>query len=296
MIRRLIVPFLFSCLLASRAEARFEGAPAVSRSQATGGAFVSLADDASALFVNPAGIVLAGPFAGYFDYDEPAGAAGTWESRLAACMSAGRTSFGLGWYSLGREGGEDDLFLAGAAYRLLEGTQGSLISFGANAAVGRSSREGTACPAGYAPCRSQASPARLAGDVGVIVRPLPVISLAYSAENVFAADGSGGGGQAPWPRLQQWGVSYFWQERVVLSFAGQHANGKSTYHYGISVKTAVPIELMAGFSDARATGGVRWTGSRFGAVIAFSADEAQRVTWTAGFEMRIRRGTGVGTP
>ncbi|MGD1047700.1 MAG: hypothetical protein ABR899_02970 [Candidatus Krumholzibacteriaceae bacterium] len=298
--KRLIVPLLFSCLLASRAEARFEDVSAVARSQAVGGAFVSLADDASALFVNPAGIVLAGPFAGYFDYDEPAGAsaAGTWESRLAACMAAGRTSFGLGWYSLERGGGGEDLLLAGAAYRLLEGTEGSLISFGANAAVGHySSSDGIVCLTGPGLClRGKPSRTQLTGDVGVMVRPLPVVSFAYSAQNVFGVDAGGGGAQTPWRRLQQWGVSYFWQERVVLSFAQQHADGASTLHYGISVKTAVPIELMAGFSNARVNGGVRWVGARYGAVIAFSSDEAQRVTWTAGLEIRIRRGEKEGAP
>ena len=274
--KRLILPLLFSCLLASRAQARFENASAVARSQAGGGAFVSLADDASALFVNPAGIGLAGPFAGYVDYAEPAGSAGARESRLAACMTAGKTSFGLGWYRQGRAAGSDNLFLAGAAYRLLEGTQGSLISLGANAAVGRASGQWTAC------------------DVGVIVRPLPVISLAYAAGNVFGVDAGGGRAETPWRRVQRWGASYFWEDRVVLSFTEEHSAGRTIPHYGINVKTAVPVELMAGFSDGGASGGVRWTGARCGAVIAFSADEGRRVTWTGGFEMRIRRGTGEG--
>jgi hypothetical protein len=294
--KRLIFPLLFSCLLASRAEARFENVSAVARSQAVGGAFVSLADDASALFANPAGIVLAGPLAGYVDYDEPAGAAGARESRLAACMAAGKTSFGLGWYRQGRAGGSDNLFLAGAAYRLLEGTQGSLISLGANAAVGRASGEWTACPAGGTPCPRGSSGAQLTGDVGVIVRPLPVISLAYSAANVFGVPASGGTEETSWRRVQRWGASYFWEDRVVLSFAEEHSAGRTIPRYGISVKTAHPIELMAGFSDGGASGGIRWTGARCGAVIAFSADEVRRVTWTAGFEMRIRRGTGGGTP
>lgn len=292
----LILPLLLSCLIASRVEARFEGVSGVARSQAAGGAFVSLADDASALFVNPAGIVLAGPLACYVDYAEPSGAVGARESRLVACMAAGRSSFGLGWYRLGRAGGSDNLILAGGAYRLIEGTQGSLISVGASAAVGRASRGGTACSAEGGSCRSGSSGARVTADAGFIVRPLPVIAVAYSASNVFGVDASGGGGGSPWRRLQQWGVSYFWQERFVLSFAEEHADGVWTLHYGINVKTAVPIELMAGFSDERASGGIRWTGERCGAVIAFSEDGAGGITWTGGFEMKIRRGGSEGAP
>jgi hypothetical protein len=291
-IRRLIIPLLFVCLSASRAEARFEHSAAVARSRASGGALVSLVDNASAVFVNPAGLVLAGRLAAYADYDEPPLAGGARESRLAGAARISRIYAGLGWYRFAGAGETDDLFLAGVACRLLEESQGSLVSVGANASLGRVSHEdGMACPAALGVgCPSARSSAGITGDLGVLVRPLPVISFAYSVGNVFGADLDRLAGQTPWSRMQRWGVSYFWEDRFSFSFAQEMGSGRSTLHYGLIVKTAVPVEILMGFSDGHPTGGVRWRGPRFSAVVGFSADDGGRVIWTAGCEMRTRRG------
>jgi hypothetical protein len=280
--KRIIVPLLFSCFIASHAVASLENSSAVSRSRATGGAFVSLADDASAIFVNPAGVFPAAPFAAYFDYAEPAEIGGARESRLAVTARGSAMRFGLGWYRFETHEGSDNLYVLNAARLLVEGSQGSFISIGANVVVGS-----TACGRS---CRDEAdSWSGMTGDVGLIVRPLPVISLAYAAGNVRGVHPDDESGGEPWRLAQRWGASYFWEDRIIISFAGERIAERATFHYGLSVRTAVPIELMAGFSDGHATGGIRWNGSRYRAVVAFSADEARHVTWAAGFEMRIRR-------
>ncbi|MCX5753219.1 MAG: hypothetical protein NTW97_06175 [Candidatus Krumholzibacteria bacterium] len=92
-------------------------------------------------------------------------------------------------------------------------------------------------------------------------------------------------------RVQRWGASYFWEDRIVLSFATVRRAGRTTLHYGMAVKTAVPIELMTGFSDGRVTGGARWTGARLGGLIAFAADEGGDVTWTLACEAYLPRGS-----
>jgi hypothetical protein len=55
----------------------------------------------------------------------------------------------------------------------------------------------------------------------------------------------------------------------------------------MAVKTAVPIELLAGFSDGRVTGGARWVGSWLGGTIAFAAGGDGDVTWTLACEARL---------
>jgi hypothetical protein len=126
------------------------------------------------------------------------------------------------------------------------------------------------------------------GDAGIILKPLPVVALAYSAGNIRDAHSDQTRGEVAWRRVQRWGASYFWEDRVVLSFATMRRAGRTTLHYGIGVKTAVPIELLAGFSEGRVTGGVRWTGTRFGSSIAFAADENEGVTWTLACEAYLR--------
>jgi hypothetical protein len=279
--KRCIAPLLISCFIASHAVAQSERSSVVCRSRAAGGTFVSLADDASALFVNPAGTTMASNLAAYLDYSEPPGIDGSRESRLALAARARVMSFALGLHRLDSDGGSFDLFIVNAAHRLIEGSQGSFISFGANAAVGRSTYEQT--HGGGADSRW-----KITGDLGLIVRPLPVISFGYAAGNVCGARFVDATGEESRRIVQRWGASYFWEDRVILSFAGERIDGKTTLHYGLSAKTAVPVELLMGFSGERASGGIRWNGARWGAVIAFSEDDAQRVAWTGGFEVKMR--------
>jgi hypothetical protein len=249
-----------------------------------GSSSVSIADDASALFLNPAGMVCAAPVACYFDYSEPANTRGARESRLALAAGSGRTWYGLGWYRLGAEEESDFLLVASVARRLVEGTQGSFLAVGVNATAGSLSR-------GQPAEGDEGAWRRMTGDAGIMVRPLSVISIAYSIANVRDAHPDGTSGDFSWRRVQRWGASYFWEERVTISFAGEHRAGQMTIHCGLRVKTAVPVELMAGFSDSRVAGGARWSGRRCAATIAFASGEARQVTWTGAFELLMGRGT-----
>jgi hypothetical protein len=125
------------------------------------------------------------------------------------------------------------------------------------------------------------------GDAGIILKPLPVVAFAYSAGNIRDAHPDQTGGSETWRRVQRWGASYFWEDRIILAFATVRRAGLTTLQYGIGVKTAVPIELLAGFSDGRVTGGVRWTGTWIGGTIAFAAEENERVTWTLACEAHL---------
>jgi hypothetical protein len=247
---------------------------------------VSAADDASALFLNVSGIVLTPPAACYFEYAEPASLRGSRESRLALAGGWGKTRFGFGWYRLGMDDGSARLLVAGAARRLVEGAQGSFLSVGASAVAGSISKERP----------DERDWRRLAGDVGVTVRPLSVISFGYSIANIGDAQPDGAFDDASWGRAHRWGVSYFWEDRLTVSYGGERRAGRTTSHYGLCMKTAVPVELMAGFSDSRVTGGARWSGRRCMATIAFASEDGQRVTWTGAFELLLGRGGDVEGP
>jgi hypothetical protein len=262
------------------AEAQLDESSAVARSQAMGGVLVSLADGPAALFVNPAGIVVSPRCAIYGDYAEPAEACGARESRVGLAAGRGNTRGGIGWYRFGTGNGTDNLLAVGVAHRLLEGTQGSFFSIGASATVGAISRDIT-------DSGERESWWKASGDAGVILKPLPVLAFAYSISNLTdARPGPGHDGES-WHRAQRWGASYFWEDRIVFSCAAERLAGRTTAHYGIGVKTAVPVELLAGFSDGNVTGGARWTGKRVDAVVAFAAEGADDVTWTVACEARL---------
>ena len=287
--KRRLIALLALCLFGARAEARFAGSSAIARSQAMGGALVSLAEGPAALFVNPAGIVASANPALYFDYAEPSGVRGGRESRVAFGAGALNVRGALGWYRFDSESESDDLFAVSAAHRLIEGTQGSFLSIGASTTVEGFSRQGT--DPGEKDSRRLAS-----GDAGIILKPLPVVAFAYSAGNIRDARPDQTDGDERWRRVQRWGASYFWEDRIVLSFATVRRAGRTTFHYGIGMKTAVPIELLAGFSDGRVTGGARWTGTWLGGSIAFAADEGRGVTWTLACEAHLPDGPDGETP
>jgi hypothetical protein len=278
--KRLLLLLCASALLGARAEAHLNESSAVARSQAIGGAFVSLAEGPASVFVNPAGIVSAASPALYGDYAEPAGIRGGRDWRLALCAGGADTRGAFGWYRRGSGDGSDDLLAVSLAHRLAEGTGGSFLSFGASATLGGASARGT----NSADADSRWKPS---ADAGIILKPLPVVAFAYSAGNIADAHPGGSAGGDPWRREQRWGVSYFWEDRIVLSFASVRRAGLATSHYGIGVKTAVPLELFSGFSDGRATGGARWTGSWIAATLAFAAEKGGGVTWTAACEARF---------
>ncbi|MFA4947520.1 MAG: hypothetical protein WC674_03305 [Candidatus Krumholzibacteriia bacterium] len=275
--KRHLLVLLALWLSGARAEAHLNESSAIARSQAMGGALVSLADGPAALFVNPAGIVASANPALYLDYAEPAGISGGRESRVAFATGKGNTRGAIGWYRFGSESESNNLFAMSAAHRLIEGTQGSFLALGASATVGGLSWK-EADP-GEKDSRWMAS-----GDAGIILKPLPIVAFAYSAGNIRDAHSDQTRGEEAWRRVQRWGASYFWEDRIVLSFATMRRAGRTTLHYGMAVKTAVPIELLAGFSDGRVTGGARWTGTRFGSSIAFAANEDEGVTWTLACE------------
>jgi len=282
--KRILAAVLLAGLLAARAEARFERAAAAARSQALGGTFVSLADDASSLFINPAGISGARRAAWYFDYAEPAGLAGGRENRAVLEAATARTRLGAGWYRRARaDGRSEDLFVVSVARKLVESTQASFLSVGAGMGLAR---------AGFEPpcCASSARDwSNVTADFGVLLKPIPVISIGYAIGNAFGERFDAGGTGDLWRRMQRWGVSYFWEERIVVSFSGERVAGETTFHCGLTARTALPLELLAGFSEGNVTGGVRWTAAPVGATVSFASDEGRGITWMVALEMAIRR-------
>jgi hypothetical protein len=282
--KKLVLAIAILCLASIDVEAQGARADLVVRSRALGGAFSSRADDPSTIFVNPAGMVSTESLAMYADYGEPVAVRPGRESRLALVAGAPKTRFGLGWYRFGgTDGAGDNLLAAGAARKLVEGTPGSFLAVGATVAVRKASIEPTCC--GTRDGGRKSSWSKLTGDIGLIVRPLPVVSLAYAIGNIMDEHSGVEGDIDAWRRAQRWGVSYYWEERVVLSLEERFSAGRTTLHYGFSVKTALPVELMAGFSDGNATGGARWLGEWFKVAIAFSSNAGERVTWTGSCEM-----------
>ena len=123
-----------------------------------------------------------------------------------------------------------------------------------------------------------------------MLRPLPILSLGYSITNLGSAGFDHEG--SDWPRVHRWGVSYFWEGRVVISFGQEHAGGRVRRQYGFSVRTALPVELMGGFTGGNASGGMRVMIGPFRAVAAFSSSERYGSEFWISLEALLGRAAG----
>jgi hypothetical protein len=121
-------------------------------------------------------------------------------------------------------------------------------------------------------------------------RPLPVISIAYVLSNVQDIDYGPPGEQEAWDRVQRWGVAYFWEERVALGYEYERTGTRPRHHYGFSVRTSTPIELLAGFSDERVYGGMRWAGDRVRIAVSFGPEGDDSIHASASVEIPIMFG------
>lgn len=267
---------------------QFEGAALGARSQAMGGSFVSLGDDASTLFVNPSALVTAETLVLYGEYGDAVEGGRPGEAKLDVLLPSRYAAFGAGWYHRGpHHGSSENLFVLGIARRILEGSEGSFFSVGMSLRLGRISHESSCACAGAGDSESEVT-----GDVGLVLRPLPVISFGYSIENLREAEFESN--DTAWRRVHRWGISYFWEEKVVLSFEQEHRFDTVIRHYGFSVRTAVPLEVMAGLSKQRVTGGLRWIGDRLRVTLSFMAGDDGGIMTKAALEVFPYRGAGSG--
>ncbi len=284
----LLQAFLAILLIPSVLYAHFERAALGTRSIALGGMFVALGDDPSTLFSNQGGLVTVESPTLYGEFAESPGPRYGEESRIAVIYPFTRFAVGGGWYRRGIEaGGNEDLMVAGIATTLLTNTQGSFLSLGAAAKVGRLSYESTCDCAG-----SGTSQTETAFDLGVMFRPLPVISIAYSISNMRDIDIGPPGEEEPWERSQRWGIVYFWEERVMVGYEHEMTGGRTLHHYGFSVRTSTPVELLAGFSEERVYGGIRWVGERLRLAASFGPDGDDGIHASASAEIGLGFGDG----
>ena len=269
--------------------AYFEGSVQGARSQAMGGAFVALGDDGSTLFHNPAGLAGIGSVCLYGDYGNTSGCRERGEAKIDVVFPAGMTVFGAGWQRLGLEGAPtENLFIAGVARRILKGARGSFLSVGASFRLWRLSCESICGSGARSSTGSEAT-----GDFGVMLRPVPVLSLGYSVENIREVDLDITDNGSARRRVSRWGISCFLEKTVIVSFEQEHLPGRVVRHYGFSLRTSVPLELMAGFSDENVSGGARWSSDHIRVTVSFISCDDLGIDARASLEILFNR-TGNG--
>lgn len=238
------------------------------RARGMGFSFSSLGDDASVLFINPAALVTSVGGALYFDYGKAGNGTAVDESRGCLVLPLHGFFLGAGFYKRKfAEGESGSLLVLGLACKIAEGTPGSFLSVGANLKAGSYSYGSTSV---CSVCPLDRSDIGLSADAGIMIRPLPMVSFSYVMENIREVEFNTGEEMMKCGRASIWGISWFWKEKIVISWERENRYGSPRDHFGFSLRTLIPLEVQAGFYSEKVTGGLRWRHHRFNIGAAFS--------------------------
>jgi hypothetical protein len=274
-------------IIPSTTHAQFEGAAASARSTALGGMFTPMGDDPSTLLINCAGLVNSTVPVIYGDYSGSSDGGISGEMLVAAAYPGPWFNIGVGWHRRGLSDGtieNENVLIIGLARKILTNVGGSYLSVGAAVKMGRLSY-GSMCEC----LASGSSETKVTGDVGAILRPLPVISIGYSMLTIREVDFEESSPALSWERGQRWGISYFWEERVIVGFEQQRRGGDESYHYGLAVRTSTPLEILAGFNDGDIQGGLRWVDEIIRVSVSFGSGEESGAYARASIELGLSR-------
>ncbi|HSG29863.1 MAG TPA: hypothetical protein VLA34_15380 [Candidatus Krumholzibacterium sp.] len=289
--RRVMVPAICLLLLATDSPGQsldiFDSARISPRSTGMGTVSGPVADDASALYLNPAGLVLARGIILYGEYGG-GGEEGSDRARGILVYPLGRLALGGGYF---RRNGQQDLtgesIALGAAFRILEGAQGSFLSAGINLRVDRISRMDED---GCIPCgTSGESDNAFSMDMGAMLRPLPMISISYVVTDLPEPRLTTDYGAYRPSRQQRWGLAWIWENRLMAGWQHVSAETGGGDSFGFSFRTDSPLELMAGYTSDKVTGGIRWLQSRFDGTLSFIPLEEGDIYTSVSVQIYFRR-------
>jgi hypothetical protein len=236
-------------LCCSQAQAHFERLLASSRTLSMGGAFVSVADDASASLINPAGLAQSKSYSFLASLNQPYGIEDLEESYIATAVPTKLGVFGLSWHRLALDGvTSEDLFSIAFGRDYIRNTLDASLSFGGSIDIARVSYSE---PYG-------SSKAIATGSLGMLLRPFPIIGIGYSVKNLGqgSLDFVPGGGGTPMRAVHTWGVAYHWQQ-VSLLFERQRGQDRVwNNHLGLEVRIPSGLRIRSGLDKKDVSGGI----------------------------------------
>ena len=252
---------LLAAGLAPEASAHFERPLLSTRAAALGGAFVAIADDASAVVDNPAGLCGLPTLTLLATYQRPYSVSGLDDGYLAVAMPVPGVNVGASWFHRGLAGAfSEDLFTVAVGRDVKRTSEDASLSVGASIDVARVAADVEATDAATA----------VAFGAGVLLRPFAFIGLGYSIRNINQPDIDlvPGGGSTTLESTQAVGLAYYWQDRLVVTVeTRQDATGAWKNRGGAELQLERHLALRGGLDATRATIGVGilWQGFAFDA-------------------------------
>ena len=273
---RVVSFVLVACILVARAQtahAYFERVVLSARSASMGGAFVAVADDPSAVRDNAAGITGIPALSFLATYNQPYGVSEINEGYLAAVMPVSGLSAGFSWFHRGVEDAlSEDLLTLAVARDLKRTSEDASLSIGATLDLARVSTE------------AEASEARTGVTFGasVLLRPFSFIGLGYSIKNVIepSFDLIEGGGDTVLGRAQAFGLSYYWQDRLLATLeTRQDAEGGWNGRGGLEVRIENHVFLRGGLDQSHLSAGAGVTARGFTVDLGMASNDDLGATY-----------------
>jgi hypothetical protein len=235
---------------ASRAHAHFEGAVLSARTASLGGAFVALADDPSAVVDNPAGLSGLAQPALLTTYQKPYGVDGLDEGFVAVSIPTRWVTMGAAFFHRGLDDALSENRVTFALARDLKRTaEDASLSIGASVDVATVSAAG----------EIDESDATVSLGAGVLLRPFAFIGVGYTIRNITAPDIHlvEGGPGTTLARAQAIGLSYYWQERLIVTVETyEDASSSWRSRGGMELRLGPNVRLRGGLDDEHVAAGL----------------------------------------
>lgn len=273
-----------ACVAPRASHAYFERVVLSARNAALGGAFVGVADDPTAVLVNPAGLALTSRAGALATYNQPYNVSlldGGFAAAAVPLKKAG--VLGASWHHLGlRDALSENLITVAFARHLIATTQDASLSVGLSLDFLRAAAEQTGLADNL-----------VTGGLGVLLRPFPSIGIGYTIRNLHQGNIHllQGGPGTEVRRQQAWGLALKWHNRVSVNVQrSQAATGEWRDHAGVEIIAHRNLYLRGGMNGRFAAGGfgVWWRGIR--ADVAVSSHDRLGATYvfTIGYLPRVK--------
>lgn len=250
-------------LVAAPAAAHFELVEVGPRALGLGNNFVSVADDATALYWNPAGLarltrhelVLSGEYTPDIE--------GVHRGFAGVVLHAPLASVGIGWNALWVvDALREDLVYLSCSRHLVRRSLGAFITAGATLKLARVGIE----TGGLDIPELQDSQIKFTSDLGVLASPIPNVRFGLAVRNLGRPefDLMDGGTTTPLRSETEWGVSLRWRTDAQLHFSRLTGPGRqSESKIGVEVDMLGSLMVRLGASDRRLAAGLGFAWSRW---------------------------------
>ena len=277
------------------ARAWFESSEVGARAFGLGGAFVSVADDASAVYWNPAGLVRLQRHELLLSVDHTPELPEHSSSFAAGALNHSQFVLGVGWRRVAlADAASEDLWSLSVAAAPVKRSLGAFLAGGATVKLARVGIE-TGNLSALAGVESSAW--GVAADVGLLIAPIPNVFLGGTWRNLGEPrfDLVAGGSSTRLEREIEWGASLRWWRDGWLNFGQVRRAGTTTTRAGGELRVAGALGVRMGVERDAVSGGADFRFGRYTLDTSYRAHETLGATYKVGLRMGFGKPrTGLG--